>query len=77
MIHVSTFSDLASQDYALALYCLVCDRWGDADLKRLFETGYGNKAVTEARFRCRDCVQVVEKQLRPPVPMLGGAVAYI
>jgi len=54
-----------------------CDRWGEADLDRLIATGRGERALTETRFRCRDCGAVVEKQLRPPVPRLGGSVAYI
>jgi hypothetical protein len=61
----------------LALYCVECDRWGEADLDLLIESGRGDRLLTEARFRCRDCGDVVEKQLRPPVPRLGGAVAYI
>jgi hypothetical protein len=77
MIHVSTFEDLASRHYGLALYCLVCDRWGEADLNRLIESGHGSKPVTDTRFRCRDCGQLVEKQLRPPVPELGEATGYI
>ena len=77
MIRVSTFNDLNRQDYGLALYCIVCNRWGNADLNWLIESGLGNKALTEARFRCRDCGQLVEKQLRPPVPELGGAVAHM
>ena len=28
----------------------------------------GDKPVTEARFRCRDCGEIVEKQVSPPVP---------
>jgi hypothetical protein len=77
MIFISTFDDLNRHDYGLALYCLSCDRWGKADLNRLIEAGRGGKRVTEARFRCQDCGALVEKQLRPPVPMLGGATGYI
>ena len=77
MIYVSTFEDLSRQDYGLALYCMSCNRWGEADLHRLIESGQGGKSVIEARFRCRDCGKLVEKQVRPPVPTLGGAVAYI
>ncbi len=77
MIYISTFEDLNRLDYELALYCMRCNRWGEANLNRLIETGQGDKSVTEARFRCRDCGELVEKQLRPPVPSLGGAVAYI
>ena len=77
MICVSTFEDLNRQDYELALYCMSCNRWGEADLHRLIESGQGGMAVTEARFRCRDCGEIVEKQIRPPVPKLGGAISYI
>lgn len=77
MIQISTFEELNRQHYGLALYCMTCDRWGEADLNGLIETGQGNRPVTEARFRCRDCGNTVEKQLRPPVPEIGGAVAYI
>jgi len=54
-----------------------CDRWGKADLDWLIQIGHGDKSVTEARFRCRDCGEIVEKLVRPPVPSLGEAVAYI
>jgi uncharacterized Zn finger protein len=77
MIYVATFADLNRQDYGLALYCMSCNRWGEADLHRLIETGQGDKPVTEANFRCRDCGKLVEKQVRPPVPTLGGAAGYI
>ena len=77
MINVTTVQALHNQNYALALYCLSCDRWGEADLDRLIQIGKGDKSVTEARFRCRDCGEIVEKQVRPPVPSLGGAVSHI
>jgi len=77
MIHVGTIEELQSQDYALGLYCLSCDRWGKANLDWLIQNGKGKKPVTEARFRCRDCGEIVEKQVRPPVPSLGSAIAYI
>ncbi len=77
MICVSTFAELNRQDYGLALYCMSCDRWGEADLNRIIQTGMGARAVTETSFRCRDCGEIVEKQLRPPVPSLGSAAAYI
>lgn len=77
MPRLVTFEDLRCQSHSLALYCVECDRWGEADLDLLIESGRGDRLLTEARFRCRDCGDVVEKQLRPPVPRLGGAVAYI
>ncbi len=77
MISIRTMEELHSHNYTLALYCLSCDRWGQANLDRLIQIGQGDKPVTEARFRCRDCGETVEKQVRPPVPLLGSAVAYI
>lgn len=77
MICISTFEELNRQDYGLALYCMSCNRWGEADLNWLIETGQGKKPVVEARFRCRDCGDLVEKQVRPPVPALGSTVGYI
>ncbi len=77
MISMGTIENLREQNHTLALYCLFCNRWGEANLDRLIQIGKGNKSVTEARFRCRDCGEIVEKQVRPPVPELGGAVSYI
>ena len=77
MIRVSTFEDLDRQDYGLALYCMSCNRWGEANLKRLIQSGKGKILVTDARFRCRDCGKIVEKQLRPPVPSVSSTVGYI
>ncbi len=77
MISMGTIGSLREQNHTLALYCLSCNRWGEANLDWLIQIGKGNKPVTEAQFRCRDCGEIVEKQVRPPVPSLGEAVAYI
>jgi len=77
MISMGTIEKLREQNHILALYCISCDRWGKADLDWLIQIGHGDKSVTEARFRCRDCGETVEKQVRPPVPSLGETVAYI
>ncbi len=76
MISIGTMEGLHNQNHALALYCLSCDRWGEANLDRLIQIGKGNKPITEARFRCRDCGEIVVKQVRPPVPSSGEAVAF-
>ncbi len=52
-------------------------RWGEANLDWLIQTGNGNKPVTDTRFKCRDGGEIVEKQVRPPVLEIGGAVAYM
>ena len=77
MIRMTTFEELHSQSHSLGLYCAACDRWGDADLARLIEAGHGHRTVVDTRFRCRDCGDAVEKQIRPPAPRVGGAAAYI
>jgi hypothetical protein len=77
MISMGTIEELRDQNHELGLYCLSCDRWGEANLDWLIQTGKGAKPVTEARFKCNDCGEIVEKQVRPPVPELGGSVSYI
>jgi len=62
MISVTTVQALHNQNYALGLYCLSCNRSGEANLDRLIQNGKGDKPVTEARLRCRDCGEIVEKQ---------------
>jgi hypothetical protein len=77
MISMGTIESLREHNHTLALYCISCNRWGEANLDWLIQNGQGNKPVIEARFRCNDCGEIVEKQVRPPVPSLGGAAAYI
>ena len=77
MISMGTIEELHSHNHTLALYCLSCNRWGEVNLEWLIQIGQGDKPVTEAQFRCQDCGEIVEKQVRPPVPSLGEAVAYI
>ena len=62
MIKLNTIQELQEQRHILALYCLSCNRWGEANLDRLIQIGKGNELVTEARFRCRDCGEIVEKK---------------
>ena len=76
MIRLNTFSELVAQNHTLGLYCISCNRWHVADLDRLIDDGI-DKPVTEARFRCGQCGELAQKQVRPPVPTLGSAVAYI
>lgn len=77
MPRLATFADLFSQEYTVGLYCIECDRWGEADLKEMVAAGSGERLLIRARFRCTDCGGIVEKQVRPPVPAIGSAVAYI
>jgi hypothetical protein len=77
MPRLATFLDLQCQGHTLGLYCATCDRWGEADLDKLIESGRGNGSLVDARIRCIDCGELVDKQLRPPVPAIGSARAYI
>jgi hypothetical protein len=77
VIRLATFEDLHNQQHGLGLYCIKCDRWGSANLEHLIQSGRGGCEIKDARFRCRDCGQLVEKQVQPPVPTLGEAVQYI
>ena len=77
MISMGTFENLREQNHTLALYCIACDSWGNANLDCLIQVGRGDKLVTEARFRCQIVGEIVEKKVRPPVPQIGGAVAYV
>ena len=77
MIRMETIRELHEQHHALALYCPACERWGSADLPALIDQGYGSRQVVDTRFRCKDCGAVVEKQLRPPMPRVSAAAAYI
>ena len=77
MIEMRTFDEIRRQAHSLGLYCARCERWDEADLEGLAEAGFGGRRVTDARFRCRDCGEPAEKQLRPPVPAGNAANAYI
>jgi hypothetical protein len=77
LISLRTIRDFHQQNHALGLYCPACERWTEANLPFMIQSGRGDLSVSDARFRCRDCGGVAEKQVRPPVPRVGGAVAYI
>ncbi len=74
MISMPIISELHVQQHTLALYCLSCYRSDEANLDWLVQIGKGDKLVTSARFRCRE---IVEKQVRPPMPEIGEAMAHI
>lgn len=77
MIRMATLDELKRQNHTLGLYCGRCERWGEADLDALIRRGLGGRRVTRTRFRCRRCGELVQKQIRPPVPEVGAATAYI
>jgi hypothetical protein len=76
-IRLKTIRDFHENQHALGLYCGACQRWCEANLEFLIQTGRGDLSVSEARFRCRVCGGIAEKQVRPPVPQIAGSVGYI
>ncbi|MEM9316988.1 MAG: hypothetical protein AAGA95_20455 [Pseudomonadota bacterium] len=74
---MGTFAELHDQRHTLGLYCITCNRWETVDLERLIAQGFGDRAVVKTRFCCRNCGESAEKQLRPPVPEVSAAAAYI
>ena len=68
MISVTTVQALHNQNYALGLYCLSCNRSGEANLDRPIQNGKGDKPVTEADSGAG----IVDKQVRPPAPEIGA-----
>ena len=77
MHQLATLSDLHDQDHSLAVYCVACDRWADVDLNAMVLSGNGSRVIATTRFTCRTCGADAEKQVRPPVPEVGHAVAYV
>ena len=77
MLRLQTFADLHRLRHSLGLYCANCNRWEVADLEALVSGGRGGRGLVETRFRCRDCGGEADKQIRPPVPGISGAIGYI
>lgn len=74
---MATLRELHARHHTLGLYCMACERWDNADLDSMIRRGLGERTVVGARFRCRDCGSVAEKQVRPPAPRVEAAAAYI
>ena len=73
---MARFSDTAyvnSRRSAQGLLLRVAWGWSKANLAWLIQIGKGDRAVTEARFRRRNCGELVKKRVRPPVPAPGTA----
>lgn len=77
MYQLQTIDDLHQQQHTLGLYCVACNRWADADLGNLVKAGQGTRVLADTNFRCEACDSPAEKQVRPPVPQLGGVVGYV
>ena len=66
-IHIETISDLANNNMRFYLYCSPCNRWHQLDLDKFIKAGRGDFNYVNARFRCKECGGIAEKQIRPPL----------
>ena len=67
VIDLSTIAGLLEHDHGLAAYCPRCDRWSVLPLAQLVAQGKGSLRLP-LKVRCRDCGEVGELQVRPPMP---------
>ena len=70
---LDTIARLLRHRHALAAYCPKCRRWEDLKLGPLIVRGHGDKPLASLRLRCRQCREVGELQVRPPLPRFEGA----
>lgn len=67
MIDLSTIAGLHVHDHQLHAYCCRCDRWHVLDLELMVLAGQGSRRLP-LKVRCRDCGEVGQIQVRPPMP---------
>ena len=70
MIDLGTRAGLHEHDHQLATYCPRCDCWRVLPLADLVAACHGSRRLP-LRVRCRDCGEVGQLQVRPPMPMRG------
>lgn len=75
-LRIATIDDLVAYHYTLALHCLACDRWSEANLEGLQAAGGGRWSFVQMKFKCSDCGGKAAKQLRTPVPYRDGDSLY-
>jgi len=67
MIDLSTVAGLHERQHELHAFCLRCDRWRNLDLEVMVSAGKGAMRLP-LRVRCRDCGELGQLQVRPPMP---------
>ena len=72
MIDLGTLAGLHEHRHELHAYCLRCDRWRTLPLGSMIAEGKGAMRLPLA-VRCRDCGEVGQLQVRPPMPARGTA----
>lgn len=76
VIDLGSIAGLHEHGHQLAAYCLHCDRWRLLDLAGMVRQGRGSLHLP-ITARCRDCGEVGQLQVRPPVPTRSGAVGWV
>ena len=76
MIDLGSIAGLHRHQHQLACYCARCDRWALLDLAAMIYAGHGERRLP-ITVRCRDCGEVGQLQVRPPVPTRPASVGWI
>jgi hypothetical protein len=76
MIDLGTLAGLLEHEHTLAAYCPHCDRWAQLDLAAMVSNGLGDRRLP-IKVLCRDCGEVGQLQVRPPVPTRPASGGWI
>jgi RNase P subunit RPR2 len=76
MIDLGNLAGLHAHGHSLAAYCRHCDRWVVLDLARMIREEHGGRRLP-VRVTCRDCGEVGQLQVRPPVPTRAGSNGWV
>ena len=72
-IQLITPRQLYQNQHTLAVYCWKCQKDKALSFIDIDRVGKSDVPVTRLKFRCRDCGDLGEKQVRPPMPTMGQA----
>lgn len=76
MIDLGSIEGLYTHDHQLAAYCPRCDAWRLLPLAEMVAQGKGSLHLP-LRVRCRDCGEVGQLQVSPPVPQWRNSNGWI
>lgn len=76
MIDLGCIAGLHAHDRELRAYCCRCDRWRVLDLGLMVGQGKGSVRLPLI-VRCRDCGEVGQLQVRPPMPAWSNSNGWI
>jgi len=76
MIDLGMIAGLHEHDHELHAFCVRCDRWSAIDLEAMVQAGQGERRLP-ITVRCRDCGDVGQLQVRPPMPRWTNTGGWI